>query len=99
MTRKCLIRNFTSIFNPSKHSVFYDELLYIRSLHLRARALLEQMSVVCHHKIQFRPSDFTEWDEMLKEKPDHVYYYVADYLIGIVNSKAVINTPGTVPFK
>lgn len=57
------------------------------------------MSVECHHKIQFRPGDFTEWDEMLKEKPDNVYYYVADYLIGIVNSKAVVNTPGIIPFK
>lgn len=101
MTKKCLIRNFASIFNQSKESrsVFYDEFLYIRSLHLRARNLLEKMSVECHHKIQFRPGDFTEWDEMLKEKPDNVYYYVADYLIGIVNSKAVVNTPGIIPFK
>lgn len=97
MTKK----RFAGIFDQSKdsHFVFYDELLYMRRLHLRAKLLLEKMSFVCHHKIQFRPSDFTEWDEMLKEKPDRVYYYVADYLIGIVNSKAIINTPEIVPFK
>lgn len=76
---------------------WYEEFKYIYNLKQRAHTILCSMSSRLYKQI-FTNSDFREWLEIYREKPQ-AYYYLVDNLMSIVNTHSAIRSTEAAPIR
>lgn len=72
------------------------EIRYIYDLKRRTREILSTMSSRFYKRYQLSDSDFTEWLELYREKPQ-TYHYLVNDLMNIVNTHVPIKSIAVVP--